>query len=1048
MQEMDDSDNETQPPSPELVGSRMRFNRETTTEARPAEQDDYLECFSRYVQKPLLDARMPLQNTHKSWHSNAKSELEHQVGAASNPISLALAAMNEAKTKKTIERALDHSTLISAVSDIVTAACADLKVASLANSKTLAEELRKSNQQTELSNLQLWSRTLESEISALRFNQAQLKEDFTSLLETKALLDSTSHPTPQDSKPSQVEASLSLPPDTSVHCFPPSPLTLSEGIDRLGSIEPSTSIPERVKVPVIQDPKSRKLRSRVTTLRDPPPVKPAQAPNLVKHSLSRKTILLDSSASFSEDVVDGVFNSQFFQEPVSSEICTKSAPQSTAKRTTVFNAAGQSSLSISTPENGGLLPDSRKRYIKEEVQDEEVIWVSSGNDTIEVEEVAAKENNPAIIQPTSASFLKMLEGRSGGGGKRGKKPRRGGLKMISGLDHVTAANSPLRHRRVQSVLLFVLLVVCGTGFVLWSRGGSDAFIPTVTPVAGGVAGKEVAIQREKSQIGAPSMSEEQLKAIVEDAVRKAISEQPVGKGVEAVTPKYKPPQKDIALADLETTIDLMQARFLDFLNGEEGMNDQSTNFGVFGGSLLDQKNPFNVRTTWNRVHQYALAIAEKPEYEVTNFLQLSRRVRANQIAYIILYDKPSLITLLSLATSEKDESATSAHDQLQAELENVESVLTKLLYGWIMPRYPNIRALQKDFTAPPGNKDLDMGIVITTGQWHFELALHAIETIREVLKCDLPIEIQYAGPDDLSADMRKAFNALPNVKTVDVLDKFDSSVGITGWAIKPFAILASRFRTVIFFDADALTFQNPEKFVKDSVIFRQYGTLFYHDRTVKNGGNLEWFKGINPQNSRYSNSLRYMDDRSHNEMESGVVVVDKGRTGNLHAMLMTCKMNSKEERDKMTYNHMHGDKESFWMSWDMARVPYKFVPSYGGAVGYMNDKKHVCGGLFHTDEFQKPLWWNGGVIANKHHNKDGGFMKFEYAAFDTVGKDITWEWETPTTPFCLGPKYPEFEVLELTAKEKSDGARFVELYKGMKEAGWKAYVTKKYSVQF
>ncbi|TPX78121.1 hypothetical protein CcCBS67573_g00581 [Chytriomyces confervae] len=623
--------------------------------------------------------------------------------------------------------------------------------------------------------------------------------------------------------------------------------------------------------------------------------------------------------------------------------------------------------------------------------------------------------------------------------------------MISGLDHVTAANSPLRHRRVQSVLLFVLLVVCGTGFVLWSRSGDDGFLPAVTPVVG----KEVAIQREKNPMGGASMSEQQLKAIVEDAVRKAISEQPVGKGVEPVgkgaepvTPKYKPPQKDISLTDLETTIDLLQARFLDFLNGEEGMNDQSTNFGVFGGSLLDQKNPFNVRTTWNRIHQYALAIAEKPEYEVTNFLQLSRRVRANEIAYIILYDKPSLITLLSLATSEKDESATAAHDQLQAELQNVESVLTKLLYGWIMPRYPNIRALQKDFTAAPGNKDLDMGIVITTGQWHFELALHAIETIREVLKCDLPIEIQYAGPDDLTADMRKAFNSLPNVKTVDVLDKFDSSVGIQGWAIKPFAILASRFRTVIFFDADALTFQNPEKFVKDSIIFRQYGTLFYHDRTVKNGGNLEWFKGINPQNSRYSNSLRYMDDRSHNEMESGVVVVDKGRTGNLHAMLMTCKMNSKEERDKMTYKHMHGDKESFWMSWDMARVPYKFVPSYGGAVGYMNDKKHVCGGLFHTDEFQKPLWWNGGVIANKHHNKDGGFMKFEYAAFDTVGKDITWEWETPTTPFCLGPKYPEFEVVELTAKEKSDGARFVELYKGMKDAGWKAYVMKKYSVKF
>ncbi|KAI8833114.1 hypothetical protein BJ741DRAFT_277611 [Chytriomyces cf. hyalinus JEL632] len=408
----------------------MRIDRVTTTENRPAEQDDYFECFSRYVQKPHLDARMPLQNTQKSWHSNFKTESEHNVAGASNPISLALAAVNEAKTKKTIQRALDHSILISAVSDIVTAACADLKAANQANSRTLVEDLRKGSQQTELSNLQLWSRTLESEISALRFNQAKLNEGFTALLETKALLDSTSHhPTPQN-KTSQVEASLPFPPDTSVHCFPPSPLTLSEGVDRLGSIEPITPIPEQEKISdaqTILGPESRKLRSRVTTLRDPHHVKPAQSPNVAKQSLNRKTILLDLSASITEDLVDGVFNSHFFQEPVSSEICSKSAPPSTVKRSNVFNAVVQSSSPspISKRENVGQLPDSRKRYIKEETQDEEVIWVSSGNDAFEAEEAAAKESNVAIIQPDSASFLKMLEGRSGGGGKRVKKPRKG-----------------------------------------------------------------------------------------------------------------------------------------------------------------------------------------------------------------------------------------------------------------------------------------------------------------------------------------------------------------------------------------------------------------------------------------------------------------------------------------------------------------------------------------------------------------------------------------------------------------------------------------------
>ncbi|KAI8608832.1 mannosyltransferase putative-domain-containing protein [Chytriomyces sp. MP71] len=470
--------------------------------------------------------------------------------------------------------------------------------------------------------------------------------------------------------------------------------------------------------------------------------------------------------------------------------------------------------------------------------------------------------------------------------------------------------------------------------------------------------------------------------------------------------------------------------------------------GVFGGSLLDQATPFNVRTTWNRVHQYALHLAKDPTYEKTDFLQLGRRVRAHRIAYVILHDKPSLITLLSLATSDHDEPASAVHDALLIELENIETILAKHLYGWIMPRYPSVAALQKEFSTATGNKDLELGIVLTTGQWHFELAAHAIITLRDVLKCDLPIEIQYAGPNDLTPDMHKAFNAMPGVRTVDVLDRFDSSVGVAGWAIKPFAILASRFRTVIFMDADALLFQNPENLVRTSTLFKQYGTLFYHDRTVKNGGNLNWFKGINPTYTRYASSLRYMDDRSHNEMESGVVVVDKGRTGNLVGMLMTCVLNSRVERDGMTYKHMHGDKESFWMSWDIARVPFKFTPAFGGAVGYKNEKGNVCGGLFHTDEYLKPLWWNGGVIKNKHHDRDGNLMEFEYAAFDTVGKDIEWEWETPKSPFCLGPKHREFEIVELTAKEKSDGAEFVRIFKEMKAAGWKEYFTQKYNVKW
>ncbi|KAJ3297757.1 hypothetical protein HDU79_002231 [Rhizoclosmatium sp. JEL0117] len=504
---------------------------------------------------------------------------------------------------------------------------------------------------------------------------------------------------------------------------------------------------------------------------------------------------------------------------------------------------------------------------------------------------------------------------------------------------------------------------------------------------------------------------------------------------------YLPPRKNIPFEDLEKDIDLLQARFLDFLNGEEGETDESTPYGVFGGSLLDLDGPFSIRTTWNHIHQYAQHLTAKP-YPRGDINALARRSRALLIAYTIIYDQPSLTTLLALATSPKNQSAQSARNQLTAELSQIVESLTNQLYPWLKPRYNSLQDMQKYFS---NSKTRDLGIVFTTGQWHFELALHAILTLRDVLKCTLPIQVLYMGPNDLPAEMLAAFRAIPGVSTLDITTKF-AAADIGGWAVKPFSILASEFRTSIFIDADVLFFQNPETMVKESMLFKEYGQLFYHDRSIGRDDPVEWFRSIDPEMTQYATRLRYTNGLSSHEMESGVVVVDKARTGNLHALLMVCQMNSKEERETV-YKHMHGDKETFWMSWDMIRVPYKFTPTFGGTVGYMNEKSHVCGGLFHTDEYQRPLWWNGSVLKNKHHHKDSGYMEFEYAAFDTDADKIEWEWETENSPFCFGPRYPEREIVVLSDLNKANGKKYVDMYVEIKEKGWKQYVEGRFKVK-
>ncbi|KAI8610012.1 mannosyltransferase putative-domain-containing protein [Chytriomyces sp. MP71] len=497
-------------------------------------------------------------------------------------------------------------------------------------------------------------------------------------------------------------------------------------------------------------------------------------------------------------------------------------------------------------------------------------------------------------------------------------------------------------------------------------------------------------------------------------------------------------------------VDLAQIQLLDFLNGEENMfvKDKES---LFGGSL---ENPFSLKQAWSTSHAYALGIRSNA-YNRTDFIEMGRRARALHIAYRILHDHPNLHdTLVSHSTplfNQASDSKSTKRAKFEQQLHAIIDDLTRLMYPWLVQsRFKSLHALQRHFRENTPTKD-ERGIIYSTGRGHFELAVHAIQSLRTILKSDLPIEVHHMGPNDLDADMIKAFNAMPGVMTVDVWDYWgEEARQLGGWAIKPFALLASRFTKVMFIDADSVFVQDPDVLFSKSEIFEKYGQLFYHDRTITGyDWCYNWFNGFVPYVSHYANSLRFQSKNTVHEQESGVVVIDKSRTEVLHGLLTTCRMNMKVERDGVTYKKMHGDKESYWMSWELARVPYKFSPSYGGTIGYKNDKGAVCGGLFHTDEYLQPLWWNGGVVANKHVKKTEGLLKYEFAAYDLEGKDIEWEWETTTTPFCLKPKFPgqKVVVMELSDSDKRVTRKLVRLYSEIIEEGWRQYFRDEFGLQ-
>ncbi|KAJ3317358.1 hypothetical protein HDU76_001219 [Blyttiomyces sp. JEL0837] len=467
-------------------------------------------------------------------------------------------------------------------------------------------------------------------------------------------------------------------------------------------------------------------------------------------------------------------------------------------------------------------------------------------------------------------------------------------------------------------------------------------------------------------------------------------------------------------------IDLLQVRFIDWLNGETNAKDPKQ---VFGGSLNDASIKFHPQEAWIKLVDFANSVVNNKDYNRTNFNELGRRTRSLVIMYKVLHDRKDLHYLLGETTTDVTQTAKRLVDGF-----------TELLFSWTRPWRSSIRDMQTGYEG--------RGIVITTGTWHFEMAIHAIQTLR-LLGCTLPVEIHYIGASDLPADRVEAITLLPNVTTVDTV-KLTGSEGplMGGWAIKPFAMLVSKFREVIFVDADALFIQNPDLVLNNSKVYRDYGQMFFNDRSLGIGTEPKWFRGFVKYPSQYAEGNRYLRKISVHEMESGVVVLDKGRTDVLLGLLTVCKLNSKVERDGNIYHWVHGDKDTFWIGWEISRLPYHFVLGYGGTIGYRGKRGEVCGGLFHIDENMRPLWWNGGVLSNKHAQKDKNFMEFEWWATDLSAKNITWDWETETKPFCLIPTEPAKEVQRLTYEERRLTREFIWMYREIKELGWKKYIRK------
>ncbi|KAF4045701.1 putative Mannosyltransferase [Phytophthora infestans] len=212
------------------------------------------------------------------------------------------------------------------------------------------------------------------------------------------------------------------------------------------------------------------------------------------------------------------------------------------------------------------------------------------------------------------------------------------------------------------------------------------------------------------------------------------------------------------------------------------------------------------------------------------------------------------------------------------------------------------------------------------------------------------------------------------------------------WWIKPLAMYHTDLRHVMLMDVDDISIKNPAA-LRDLKPYKTTGTTFFYDRVHSNcyehingiDGNEHYLQklfatfdygrfnvlGGNSPSQHALESFAYTNKTCH-EMDSSLVLVDKDRAGQRVMDIMLWFIT--EERFRFRYSF--GDKETFWLAFEMAHVPYAFSPwGVSGVSSTPNRDMELhpdtlCGSILHympiDDQDPEMLYVNGKALLDPY----------------------------------------------------------------------------------
>ncbi|WP_197531006.1 hypothetical protein [Posidoniimonas corsicana] len=206
------------------------------------------------------------------------------------------------------------------------------------------------------------------------------------------------------------------------------------------------------------------------------------------------------------------------------------------------------------------------------------------------------------------------------------------------------------------------------------------------------------------------------------------------------------------------------------------------------------------------------------------------------------------------------------------------------------------------------------------------------------LGCELPIEVWCLNSDEFDPEWIELLRPLGVTcrNAEDVLPEHPHP-RLGGWELKPYAIKHSRFREVLFLDADNVPVRDPSDLF-DTAEYERSGTLFWPDP-----------KHFHTPPSSPLWSVFGASYRDSPDQESGQLLIDKMR-----CWRALCLCNWYNEHSDFYYTQVYGDKETFRFAWQRLDQPISWPANYASSRLLFTLEQHdFCGEVLFQHRFYR-----------------------------------------------------------------------------------------------